>query len=144
MRRYLQRLLLMAALIVPWVTNAQETFTVGENASQTNDYGPFYGYFMDNYTRSQTLYPSSYLNGLPDGATITKLTFYASMPSSVSWQNYPMTIKLGEVDQTSFATSSFVNTTDFTTVLNGTITINYTTNTCDIEFTEPYISCWML
>ncbi|MCR4660327.1 MAG: fibronectin type III domain-containing protein [Bacteroidales bacterium] len=77
MRKHLLRMLLLAALLVPWVANAQ--IDVYETGSQQSYNAPIYPY---SYMQSGSvmLYPASYLTEAV-GYDITSLTFYTYDPT---------------------------------------------------------------
>ena len=70
MQKFLRTVLLMACLIVPWVTSAQETVTIGEGTS-TNSYLP--AYTLYNNTLSEQIYTADEI-GM--GGTITSIALF--------------------------------------------------------------------
>ena len=131
MFKHLQKLLLIAALLVPWVTNAQTTVTVADG-TETNSYIPIYGFYADEDQHNQFIYPASMLNDL-GGGMITGMTFYMSSPASSAWGG-SATISIMEVSGTTV--TSILPTTGATEVWTGTV--NGNTNTWAITFTTPY------
>ena len=77
MLKSIKRLLLIAALLVPWVTNAQTTVTVADGTA-TNSYIPIYGLYADEDQHNQFIYPASMLSDL-SGGMITGMTFFAGL-----------------------------------------------------------------
>ncbi|MBP3739934.1 MAG: fibronectin type III domain-containing protein [Bacteroidales bacterium] len=132
MKKFLRTLMLMAAMLLPFASQAQETLTVA-NGTVTNDYVPIYGYYTDSYLRAQTIYPASYLSDMA-GSQITGLTFYAEN-SSVSWGSASFVVKLTEVSVSSFSSSSYNEATS-TTVFSGQLSISGGQMT--IDFNTPY------
>ena len=94
MKRFLQRLALLALLVVPWVTQGQDTLTVHDGTT-TNSYVPLYGYYADAYLKCEAVYPASELSDM-SGGTISGMTFYASN-SSVSWATVTICLLHGAV-----------------------------------------------
>jgi len=125
---------LLSILVLSTTLNAQETYLVA-NGTETNSYVPIYGLYTDAYIHSQTIYPSSILEELSDGGTILSLKWFLSSPTS-SILNGTFQVRLGETNQESFSGSTWINSTDFTTVYTGNL--NLTSTTCEITFTEPY------
>ena len=77
-------MMLAAAMLLPLVSQAQNTLTVADGTA-TNSYVPVYGFYVDDFVRCQTIYPaidiidaasSVYMTG----GTITGLTYYLSTP----------------------------------------------------------------
>ena len=131
MLKSIKRLLLIAALLVPWVTNAQTTVTVADGTA-TNGYIPVYGFYADDDQHNQIVYPASMLSDL-SGGMITGMTFYMSSPASDAWGG-SATISIMEVSGTTV--TSILPTTGATTVWTGTV--NGNTSTWAITFTTPY------
>ena len=131
MLKSIKRLLLIAALLVPWVTNAQTTVTVADGTA-TNGYIPVYGFYADDDQHNQIVYPASMLSDL-SGGMITGMTFYMSSPASSAWGG-SATISIMEVSGTTV--TSILPTTGATEVWTGTV--NGNTSTWAITFTTPY------
>ena len=70
MQKFLRTVLLMACLIVPWVTSAQVTVTIGEGTT-TNSYLP--AYTLYNNTLSEQIYTA---DEIEMGGTITSIAFF--------------------------------------------------------------------
>ncbi|MCR4931608.1 MAG: hypothetical protein K5918_04135, partial [Bacteroidales bacterium] len=129
---FIKRLLLIAALCVPWVTQAQTQITVADGTA-TNTYVPIYGYYCDEDQHNQVLYPASMLAQMGQGV-ITSMTFYQQQVAASAWGT-TVTIKLMETTATSL--SDLVATTGATTVWTGTV--DGTTSPLTFTFTAPYI-----
>ncbi len=69
----------MCAGIIAW---GQTTLTV-HDGTETNQYIPMYGYYFDDFTKSECIFPSTLL-GEMTGGTITNITFY---PATVGTTN---------------------------------------------------------
>ena len=131
MLKHLQKLLLIAALCVPWATQAQLSLTVADG-TQTNSYIPIYGLWTDAAQHNQMIYPADMLSEMT-GGTISDLTFYASSPSSSAW-GINVTIKMMEVTETTLSTH--LPTTNATTVWTGTV--NGNSNTWSVTLDDEY------
>ena len=117
MKQFLRRMLLLALLCVPWVTNAQtDTLTVA-NGTNANSYIPFYGTWMDASQHNQIVYPASMLTDLV-GDSIKGLGFYMSSNSSNAWGS-TVTVRLGIASSSTL--SGLDNTTSLTQVWQGTV-----------------------
>ena len=114
---------------------AQNTLTVADGTT-TNSYVPVYGFYVDDYVRSQTIYPSSMLTGTTDltGETILGVTYYLSSPADDSWGDASFVVKVKEV--TDATLTAFVDMTNATTVYSGSL--DGTQSTMAISFTTPY------
>ena len=114
---------------------AQNTLTVADGTT-TNSYVPVYGFYVDDYVRSQTIYPSSMLTGTTDltGETILGVTYYLSSPADDSWGDASFVVKVMEVTDT--VLTGFVSTTNATTVYTGSL--DGTQSTMVISFSTPY------
>ena len=127
-------LMLLLALMAPWVANAQgtETLTVYDGTN-TNSYIPFNGLYADYGTRSQFIIPSGELEELV-GGTIQKLTFYSSTASTT--YNEGVTVYLKEVDYTVFESAALEDWSTMTAVWTGNLTVS--DNQMEIVFSSPY------
>lgn len=134
-------------------TEANYIFTVTEEASyvanfdrltqltvndgtNTNGYVPIYGYWCDQFSKSQFILPAEILPDMLYG-TITKMTFYSS-DANVSWGNAQFEVYLTEVDYTSFSsTSSLVDWNTMDKVRNEGI-LSIVNNQMVVEFDNGY------
>ena len=109
--------------------NAQQSVTVGDNSSYTG-YVPVYGTWFDSEAgqRNQMIYSSDLL-GLPIGAQITSLKFYAR--SNLSFYGAPVRLSIGHTTASSFTSSSFVSSSDLTQVAS----VTPTTSMTELNFT---------
>ena len=128
--------LLLLAIGLPWVANAQETKTVYEDATGTNEYVPFQGYNADAAQHNQMIYPATVLDDM-DGGTISQMVFYFN--SNYGYNSSAVendcrlgtwTISLGETTATTLS--------GLTQVYEGCMTWNHTALTLTIEFETPY------
>ena len=132
MRKHLlQWMLLLVAFAVPWTTHAQLELTVADGTG-TNSNVPIHGLWADAYLRCQTIYPAEDLSEMT-GSSIQGLTYYLSSPATEAWTG-TWEIKITEV--TASTLSGWEDVSGATTVYTGTL--NGTTATMAIEFSEPY------
>ncbi len=131
--KFLMPALLLIALAVPLGSRAQETVTVAQGTT-TNSYVPIYGLWMDDFTRSQMIYPDTMLTDLPTGSVINSLTFYSNTGTATSWTSQ-MSVRLAEVDNTTL--SAYLDLTDASEVYNGTLSL--ADSHLVITFTNPYV-----
>ena len=125
------RLLLLAALCVPWVTQAQSTLTVADGTT-TNSYVPVYGYYCDAYLRAQFVYPEADLSDMGT-ATISQMDFYLSSSASAAWTG-TFRVYLAEASSTSI--SAFEDASNMTLVYDGQL--DATGATMSIVFDDEY------
>ena len=111
--------------------SAQNTLTVADGTA-TNNYVPFYGYYLDADQHCQVIYPDSMLTDM-QGSAITQMEFYLnSNPSFTS----TITFRMGISPDATFASAGFDNTTTLTEVYVGAINIE--NNVMTVELDEPY------
>ena len=92
-------------LTAPLAVSAQETLTVYDGTA-ANQYIPMYGYYFDDYTKSECIIPATDLTDMV-GGTITAITFYAKTvgTSNSTWANTSQTVFLKEVSGTTLGGS---------------------------------------
>ena len=139
MQKFLRTLALMALMIVPWAANAQNNTITVADGTATNQYVPVYGLYVDDFVRSQTIYPASVIEEGAEavgmtGGTISSMTFYLSTPATGSWGDATFSVKLAEVSAATLSGWQDVSTA--TTVYEGSL--DGTQSTMTIEFTTPY------
>lgn len=139
MQKFLRTLALMALMIVPWAANAQNNTITVADGTETNQYVPVYGLYVDDFVRSQTIYPASVIEEGAEavgmtGGTISSMTFYLSTPATASWGSATFSVKLAEVSAATLSGWQDVSTA--TTVYEGSL--DGTQSTMTIEFTTPY------
>ncbi len=71
------------------------------DGSTTNGYVPIYGYYVDSYTKSQFIIPSTDLSAIQYG-TITKLTFYSSN-DNINWGSALFEVYMTELGETTLS-----------------------------------------
>lgn len=111
-------------------TNAA-VLTVNDGTT-TNEFVPVYGYYVDNYSRSQFIIPASELTTMQWG-NISKLTFYSS-DASVNWGNARFNVYMAPTNATTL--SSLVNWNDLELVYSGSLTIS--DGKMEITLDNPY------
>ena len=139
MQKFLRTLALMALMIVPWAANAQNNTITVADGTETNQYVPVYGLYVDDFVRSQTIYPASVIEEGAEamgmtGGTISSMTFYLSTPATGSWGDATFSVKLTEVSAATLSGWQDVSTA--TTVYEGSL--DGTQSTMTIEFTTPF------
>lgn len=128
---------LFAALSLPLAATAQEGVTVADG-TQTVNTQPMRLFTIDHGFRNETLYPASMLTGL-DGETITSLTWYshsAANYANLSWGTFSAEVRLGEVDDSSFASQEWL--LDSAAQLCYTGTMSVVEHEMTIILDEPY------
>ena len=144
MFKHLQKLLLIVAFCVPWVTQAQVTCDSGDpdtvtnlpagvTASSTSSYFP--GYSLYNYSYTEVIIPSSQLE---DGG-ITEIKGLMFKPASTSAGSYftNCTIYLANTTVSSLASSFITDVSDYEQVFAGSL--NYSsTNWQTVEFDDSF------
>lgn len=103
------------------------------DGTTTNSYVPIYGYYADNYQRSQFIYPASLIAeaGIPVGASISSMTFYLQQASV----NLTSTFQANIMETEATTLSSFLS--GATNVYESTVTI--ANNQMVIDFNAPYV-----
>ncbi len=111
-----------------------EDYTVYENASATNEYVPFYGYYADATQQNQMIFPASDLADL-DGGEITQMVFYiASVSGTQNIGNW--IVSLGETTATTL--DGLDETTPLTQVYSGPMNFNSGETLMTVTFTEAF------
>ena len=134
MKKHLSILMLLAALVVPWASRAQETLTVCDGTG-TNTHFPVNGLYTDTYAAcNEFIIPASLLTEM-SGATIESMTFYLSTPAAAAWTG-TIQMYLGETTATSVASFSTPSSSAVTVVYTGLLDATGTTMT--VTFSTPY------
>ena len=113
---------------------AQETVTVNDGTN-TNEYVPVYGYYVDKYSCCQFIIPKASLGGLAEGGTISKLTFYAS--SSPDWGSAKFEVYIEEVETNVTTFSSYTPVWGGTKVY-GPGSLTFSSGQMAVNFTTPF------
>ena len=123
--------------LIKWRFSGASSGYTGEltvaDGTETNSYIPVYGLWMDDYTRSEMIYPEDMLADMI-GGEITSLTYYISTPSSGSWAPATFNVYMREVEGTTL--SSYYGSTDAEIVYSGAL--DGTGSTMVITLDEPY------
>ena len=117
--KFLMPLVAIVAMALPLKASAQSSVLIADGTT-TNSYVPLYGLWMDDYTRTQCIYPASMLDDITTGSAITSLTFYTS-DAAFTYGAATFDVKLGEVSQTTL--SSYLTYTA-TTVYTGSVEVS--------------------
>lgn len=134
MKKHLQMMMLLAALLVPWASRAQETLTVCDGTG-TNTHFPVNGLYTDTREAcNEFIIPSSLLGDM-EGGTITEMTFYLSTPAAAAWTG-TIQMYLGETNATSVASFSTPSSSAVTVVYTGLL--DATDSTMTVTFSTPY------
>lgn len=111
-----------------------EWLTVNDSTA-TNSYTPIFGLWTDSYAKSQFIIPAADLADMTYGI-INKLTFFSSN-ASINWGDAEFEVYLTEVDYTNFSSTSLIDWTNMTKVMNsGSLSIN--DNIMEFDFDNPY------
>lgn len=131
MQKFL-RTLMLAVLMLPFASQAQETLTVNDGTN-TNNYVPFYGLYADTYgAASEVVFPSEQLAEMA-GSSISSMTFYLGTPASAAWTG-TFQVYLSEIAENTL--SGITGPTSATVVYTGLV--DATGSTLTITFTTPY------
>ena len=136
MKQFLKKMLLVALLCVPWVTQAQtDTLTVADGTT-TNSYIPIYGMYVDEAQHNQIIYPTSMLAELM-GDSITGMGFYMSSLASGPWGT-TVTISVG-ITSLDDLSSGLDAITSLTQVWQGVVNGQDDTMWCNFTEAIPYM-----
>ena len=130
--KFLMPLVAIVAMALPLKASAQSSVLIADGTT-TNSYVPLYGLWMDDYTRTQCIYPASMLDDITTGSAITSLTFYTS-DAAYTYGAATFDVKLGEVSQTTL--DSYLTYTA-TTVYTGSVEVS--NNQMVVNFDVPYV-----
>ena len=132
-----KRLQLLLALLMTAATGAwADELTVYDGTFYEN-YSPANICYIDEYTRSQTVIPSTALTAMK-GCNITAMTFYSNSFAASGPIDYSFDVYLKEVSYTAFAESSptFEPKSSCTSVHQGKLSIS--NHELTITFSEPF------
>ena len=115
-----------------YYSNSDLTATLNVVTSLTNEVVPVYGYWADNYSRSQFIIAEADLEDMLYG-TLTGVTFYASQ-SSVSWGAAQFDVYLKMVEESTI--SSLKSWSTLEKVYSGSLSI--VDKKMTITFDEPF------
>ena len=107
------------------------------NGTTTNGYVPVYGNYAENYNKDEFIIPATTegMSNMTSG-TIKGMTFYLSSPASDLWGAALYRVFMKEVNESSFASTSYYGTDGATIVYEGAL--DGTQSTMTIEFTRDY------
>ena len=101
------------------LTLSAQAVTVA-NGTETNEYIPVYGWYLDEDQHNQIIYPESMLTGLM-GQTVNTLMFYLSETPS-GWSSQ-VTLKVGTTPNSSFTTATH-DLSPVSQIYSGNLTIS--------------------
>ncbi len=106
--------------------------------TDSNEYVPVYGYYVDDYNKCEFVMPADELAAM-NGKAIKTMKFYLKQKASNSWGKASFRVFLKEVDFTTFDSSSpaFSGTDDATIVYEGEL--DGTKDIMEISFSTPYL-----
>jgi len=107
------------------------------DGTATNQYIPMYGYYFDDFTKSECVIPASSLTTM-NGCTITAITFYPSSVSTRNWDGAEQTVFLKEVSSTTLG-GSYSGTSGATIVKQALLEMPTAGEAYTITFDTPYI-----
>lgn len=105
------------------------------DGGNTNSNSPFYGYWTDAYQRNQIIYPASRLVEY-NGSVLKSMKFY-STGTCTNWGTRRIAVKLAEVEASTFATATAINT-EMVTVFN-TAQVELLSDGIQVTFDDPYL-----
>ena len=106
--------------------------------TDSNEYVPVYGYYVDDYNKCEFVMPAGELADM-NGKLIRNMKFYLRTKAGASWGNARFRVFLKEVDYTAFDQDSpaFSGTDDATIVYEGEL--DGTKDVMNIFFSTPYL-----
>ena len=109
------------------------------DGTATNQYIPMYGFYFDEFTKSECIIPASQLTEMV-GGTISAITFYPSSvgTNSTTWEDAIQTVFLKEVENTTLG-GSYSGTTGATIVKQALLDMPTAGTEYTIIFDSPYI-----
>lgn len=129
MKKIFTIVLMLLTLMAPRIGYTQQYLTV-HDGTDTSEYIPVYGFFVDDYLKMEMVYPAQELSVM-NGANLTGMSFYAEESSS-DWGNPTFRVFLAEVS--SPTVSAFVGSG--TVVFEGTLEISGGVMT--VLFDQPF------
>ena len=134
-KKTLLSLMMLLCFAFMGAARADETLTVHDGTA-SNSYVPFYGLWVDDYTRSEMIYPAAELADMI-GTNINSLTFYKnSSTTTTSWGAASFQVYLKEVSNTTL--SEYIGMTGATIVYEGGVDAAGGEIPVTISFTTPY------
>ena len=107
------------------------------DGTATNQYIPMYGWYFDDYTKSECIIPATALTAMT-GCTISAITFYPSSVGTRNWTGSQQTVFLKEVSNSNLG-GSYSGTSGATTVKVGSpLEMPIAGTAYTITFDTPY------
>ena len=134
MKKLVRTLMLAAAMLLPFASHAQDSWTVADGTT-THAKVPldFYNTDGSGVRNAQMLYPASLLTDM-DGSTIGAITFYHQSTATKTVSASTWYILMGETTETDLSTG--FSTTALDTVYAGILQV--TNGVFSFEFNTPY------
>lgn len=108
---------------------------IGADAVDPSAYIPIYGYYYEQSTTSQIIYPASMLSNFVPGQKIKSLTFYTYDASGIQFSGGQITATLGTTTNTYFTGNSALTVSG--TTATATVVPTQGSTTLKIEFSTP-------
>jgi hypothetical protein len=116
------------------ITEQIGELTVHDGTTTSNQV-PFYGLWVDDFTRNEMIYPAAELRFM-NGGDINSLTFYKNETNTNSWGTASFQIYLKEVSNTTL--NEYTGMTEATVVYEGSVDAEGGERQVTINFTTPY------
>ncbi len=134
-------LLLTVLFCLPWTITAAhaDELTVADG-TDTNEYLPVYGWYADTGFKNQFIYSSSRLSGIPEGSTISGISFYSATSTLIVGTTAKIVVRIAEISNTTFSSATYYTPT-FTEVYNGnfnTLTTSGSDKLLVLNFSSEY------
>lgn len=113
-----------------------QTITVTATEAETNGFVPVYGYYSDNYSRSQFIIPAANLTDM-ENCNVNAMTFYAYPQLPIGWGNAKFDVYLKEVSETTFANTTLKSWSTLEKVYAGSLSIDGD-GKMTVTFNTPY------
>ena len=133
--RKLKHLAFLAAMILPLVTQAQETLTVADQSPTTNDYLPLHSNYADYGAEQEFIYPAELLSEM-EGGTISSIQFYHNSATINKTWNETFQVYVQEVIDASYESNVSKRTAAATLVWTGNPAV--VDGVWTIDFTSEY------
>ena len=131
---FLAKTAFMLLAVLFCLTGARANELTVNDGTTTNNYVPVYGYYVDNYSRSQFIIPASALEDM-QWSVINKLTFYASQ-TNLDWANAKFKVYLKEVDENTFDSETLKDWGALQQVFEGHLSVS--NGKLEITFATPF------
>lgn len=110
--------------------------TVTVASSARNEFVPIYGYYCDEYSKSQFIISAADLEEMAH-STLNSVTFYASTLSAINWGAAQFDVCLKEVAESSFASATLYDWNAMEKVYSGSLSVG-SDGKMVITFSDPF------